>query len=232
LLGSLHARPDDYASHYNLGNFHLQQGRQDEALVAFQTAIRLRSDFVPPYVNIAFVYNAKGENGKAEASFRKAIALDPNNAVVYLNLGMLLGEMNRPADAEQAFRKVLALDPNAAVAAYNLGVMLGADRPYESLRWCRKAYELQPQEGKYGYTYAYFLNQRREPDRAVEVLQDMVRRNVPYADAYALLGSIYLERGQAEAAAGVYRAAWANGGLAQNEREAFGTMLRRLNQGY
>ncbi len=231
LLEGLHARPDDYASQYNLGNFHMQRGDQEQALASFQSAIKLRPDFVLPYVNVAFVYNAKGENDNAEASFRRAIALEPNNPVIHLNLGMLLGEMKRPAEAEQAFRKCLALDPNSAVAAYNLAVMLAPDRPYESLRWCQRAYQLQPQEGKYGYTYAYFLHQRRETDEAVKVLKDMVRRNVPYAEAYVLLGEIYLQRGQADEAAGVYQSAWGNGNLTQDERESFRAMVRRLERG-
>ncbi len=141
---------------------------------------------------------------------------------------MLLGEMKRPAEAEQAFRKCLALDPNAAVAAYNLAVLLAPDRPYESLRCCQRAYQLQPQEGKYGYTYAYFLHQRRETDEAVQVLQDLVRRSVPYADAYALLAEIHRQRGQWAEAAAVYRSAWANGALTQEEREAFRALLGQL----
>ncbi len=231
LLEALSARPDDYTSGYNLGNFYMQRGDQDKALSYYLTAIRLRPDFVPPHVNLAFVFNAKGQNDKAEASIRSAIALDPNNPVIHLNLGMLLGEMKRPKEAEQAFRKTLALDPNSAAAAYNLAVCLASDRPAESIKWCRKAYELQPQEGKYGYTYAFYLHQRLERNEAVRVLREMVRRNVPYADAYALLAAIHLERGELEEAANVYRSACANGSLTQGEREQFETMLRRLEQG-
>ncbi len=232
LLAALRTRPDDYASHYNLGNFHLQRGNHEEALTSFENAIRLRPDFVPPYVNIAFVYNAQGKNEKAEASFRKAIALDPNSPVIHLNLGMLLGEMNRPKEAEQAFRRTLELDPNSAAAAYNLAVCLAPDRPFESLRWCEKAYRLHPEEGKYGYTYAFYLHQRRETGEAVKVLTEMVRRSVPYADAYVLLGTIHLERRELEEAADVYRSACGNGNLSQSERESFRAMLRRLEQGY
>jgi len=232
LLKALLARPDDYASHYNLGNFYLQRGDGEKALISYQNAIKLRPDFVPPHVNIAFVYNARGENDKAEASFRRAIALDPNSAVAHLNLGMLLGEMSRTTEAEQVFRRTLELDPNSAAAAYNLGVILASDRPYESLRWCQKAYKLHPEEGKYGYTYAFYLRQRRETDEAVNVLTEMVRRNVPYGDAYGLLGTIYLERGQVEEAAGVYRSAYENRSLTQAERESFRMMLRRLEQGF
>ena len=232
LLKALLARPDDYASHYNLGNFYLQRGDGEKALISYQNAIKLRPDFVPPHVNIAFVYNARGENDKAEASFRRAIALDPNSAVAHLNLGMLLGEMSRTTEAEQVFRRTLELDPNSAAAAYNLGVILASDRPYESLRWCQKAYTLHPEEGKYGYTYAFYLRQRRETDEAVNVLKEMVRRNVPYSDAYGLLGTIYLERGQVEEAVGVYRSAYENRSLTQAERESFRTMLRGLEQGF
>lgn len=231
LLEALGARLDDYASHYNLGNFHMHRGDLGKALASYETAIQLRPDFVPPYVNAAFVHNSQGHNEQAEASFRKAIALDPNDSVVHLNLAMLLGEMNRPKEAEQAFRRVLEIDPNSAAAAYNLGVIVASDRPFESLRWCRKAWQLRPDEGKYGYTYAFFLHQRKETDEAVTVVSDMVRRNVPYADAYALLGTIHLERGQWDKAADVYRSACGNGGLSQAERENFRMILRRLEQG-
>jgi Tfp pilus assembly protein PilF len=228
LLTALRARPDDYASQYNLGNYFMQCGDQDQALASFQTAIRLRPDFVPPHVNIAFVYNAKGQNDRAETSFRKALALDPNNPVVHLNLGMLLAEMHRPADAEQAFRRCLALDPNAAAAAYNLAVLLAPDRPYESLRLCARAWRLRPQEPRYAYTYAYFLHQRRETDEAVKVLQDLVRRQVPCADAYLLLAEIHCQRGQLHAAAEVYRSAWTNGNFTPDERNAFRALLAQL----
>ncbi|MBN1509045.1 MAG: tetratricopeptide repeat protein [Sedimentisphaerales bacterium] len=232
LLEALRARPDDYASHYNLGNFFMQRGDSGKALASYESAIKLRADFVPPYVNVAFVYNARGENDKAEASLRQASVLDPNNPAVHLNLGMLLGERKRMKEAEQAFRRTLEIDPNSAAAAYNLAVCLAADRPWESLRLCQKAYQLHPEEGKYGYTYAFYLHQRRETDEAVEVLKQMVRRNVPYGDAYALLGRIHLERGELEEAADVYRSACSNGNLTQGEHDSFRAMLRRLEQGY
>ncbi|MGE5294198.1 MAG: tetratricopeptide repeat protein [Solirubrobacterales bacterium] len=231
LLEMLNARLDDYASQYNLGNYQLQRSDSRQALASYLNAIRLRPDFIPAYVNVAFAYNAAGENEKAEASFRKAIALDPNNTTVCLNLGMLLGEMNRPAEAEEVFRRVLQIDPNSAAAAYNLGVMLASDKPFESLRWCEKAYRLRPEDGKYGYTYAFFLRQRRETEEAVRVLKDMVLRGVPYSDAYVLLGTIYVEREESDAAAGVFRSASDNGSLTPEEREGFRNMLRRLEQG-
>jgi len=231
LIAGLNARADDYASHYNLGNFEMETRDYDAALASFQRAIRLRPDFVPSYVNAAFAYNATGRNDQAEASFRKAIELDPNSVPAYLNLGMLLGEEKRIPEAEKVFRKAAQLDPNSAVAAYNLGIILASGQPEESLRWCQKAYRLSPDEGRYGYTYAYFLHQGGQTGKAVAVLQDMVGRSVPYADAYVLLATLFLQQGQSDRAAGVYMEAQNNPGLTAQEREAFGAMIQRLQQG-
>jgi Tfp pilus assembly protein PilF len=172
-----------------------------------------------------------GHNDKAEASFRKAITLDPNNAAVHLNLGMLLGEMKRPKDAEKAFRAALTADPNSAVAAYNLGVLLASDQPSESLRWCRKAYVLRPDEGRYAYTYAFYLFQGGAVEQAITVLADMISRNVPYGDAYALLAAIHLRRGEPDKAVDVYSSAYRNTKFTQQEREDFRATARRLKQG-
>jgi tetratricopeptide (TPR) repeat protein len=230
LMASLHALPDDYTSHYNLGNIHMERRDHDRALTSYRTAIKLRPDFMPPYVNMAFAHNAMGSNDRAEASFRKALALDPNSPVVHLNLGMLLSELKRPKDAEQAFRDALKADPNSAAAAYNLGVLIAQDKPEESLTFCRRAFRLRPNEGKYGYTYAFYLHQRGETSRAIAVLEGMVSRQVPYADAYALLGSLYLQANQPTKAAEVYRAAQSNEGLEPRARQAFGAMIRQLKQ--
>ena len=231
LLKALQAHPDDYASHYNLGNFHIQRGDHEKALTSYQTAIKLRPDFVPPYVNVAFVYNSIGRNDKAEESFLKAIALEPNNAALHLNLGMLLGEMNRPKDAENSFRAALRADPNSAAAAYNLGVLLAPDQPSESLKWCRKAYILRPDEGRYGYTYAFFLFQEKSAEQAITVLSDIINRNIPYGDAYALLATIHLSRGRKDKAAEVYSSAYRNTKLTPQEREYFNAAALRLRQG-
>ena len=141
---------------------------------------------------------------------------------------MLLGEMQRPVEATQAFRGALKVDPNSAAAAYNLGVLLAQSQPRESLDLCRRAFRLRPEEGKYGYTYAFFLNQRGETDSAVAVLEDMVGRQVPYSDAYALLATIHLERGETKKASDVYRAGQMNERLDSRMRMEFRGRSQRL----
>ena len=229
-LEGLQSRADDYSNHYNLGNFYLACRQTNQAIRSFETAIKLRPDYMASHVNAAFAYNAAGRNDKAEASFRKALELDPNSVAVHLNLGMLLGEQSRLGEAEDAFRRALKVDPNSAVAAYNLGVILAPKHPPEAVKWCGRAYQLRPDEPKYGYTYAYYLYQNGDADKAVNVLEGMVKRQIPYSDAYAMLGAIYQRRRELNKAIEVYRAATKNNQLPQRDRSAFETMIQNLSR--
>jgi tetratricopeptide (TPR) repeat protein len=183
LVESMQARPDDMASHYNFGNFHLGRGEMAEAVAQFDIATRLQPDALPPRVNAALAYSALGQNDKAEASLRAALRLDPTNAPASLNLGMLLAELGNTVEAETAFRTAFKSDPRSAQAAYNLGVLLSKHDPKESVEWCRRAAELAPQNPHYGYTYAFYLHQSGQTDKALEVIRSVCQRHPGHQDS-------------------------------------------------
>jgi tetratricopeptide (TPR) repeat protein len=176
LTESMKSRPDDMASHYNLGNFHMARGQMPEAVSEFETATRLQPEALPPYVNAALAYNALGQNDKAEASLRHALRLDPTNAPAQLNLGMLLAELGRIPEAEQAFRAAFKANPQSAQGAFNLGVLLAEKQPEESLDWCRRAAELGPNNPRYGYTYAFYLQRAGRLDQALKAIRSVRAR--------------------------------------------------------
>jgi len=193
-VASFHARPDDMASHYNLGNFLMARSRLPEAIAEFETTLRLQPDALPAHVNLAMAYNAAGQNEKAEASLRQALRLDPTNAIVHLNLGMLLAEMGKSADAEHAFRAAFRSDPHSARAAYNLGVLLSSDRPQEGLAWSARAVAIEPENPRYGYTYAFYLHQVGQDNQAAAVIR-RVRERFPDDESSARLErELFLKR--------------------------------------
>jgi len=194
LMESMKSRPDDMASHYNLGNFHMARGQMAEAVLEFETATRLQPDALPPYVNVALTYNALGQNDKAEASLRRALTLNPTNAPAQLNLGMLLAEMGRMAEAEQAFRAAFKSNPQSAQAAYNLGVLLAKDQPEEALDWCRRAAALAPENPQYGYTYAFYLHRAGQLDRALAAIRSVRQRHPSHEDSAQLEQALLQER--------------------------------------
>ena len=186
LINSMKSRPDDMASHYNLGNFYMARSEAPQAVAEFETATRLQPDALPPYVNVALAYNALGQNDKAEASLRHALSLDPTNAAGNLNLGMLLAEVGRMSEAERAFRAAFKADPKSAQAAYNLGILLSKDQPEEALTWSRRAAELRPDDPRYGYTYAFYLYRAGRLDGALKAIR-VVRERFPAHEDSLLL---------------------------------------------
>jgi tetratricopeptide (TPR) repeat protein len=198
LMDSMKSRPDDVASHYNLGNFHMARGQMPEAVAEFDTATRLQPEALPPYVNAALAYNALGQNDKAEASLRRALRLDPTNAPALLNLGMLLAEMGKMAEAEQAFRAAFKANPHSAQAAYNLGVLLSKAHPAEALDWCQRAAGLAPGNPQYGYTYAFYLHQAGRLDQALQAIRAVRERHPGHEDSAMFEQALLREQKGAE----------------------------------
>jgi tetratricopeptide (TPR) repeat protein len=163
---AMQARPDDWAGYANLGTFYMERREFQKAAQCFETATRLEPRMVGPWVNASMAYSNLQQNDKAESSLRRALRLEPDNSAALFNLGLLLAEERRMAEAEKALRAALKADPQMAAAAFNLGVLCGKARIDEALRWCRKAYDLQPENAKYAQTLAFFLREKGELDRA------------------------------------------------------------------
>lgn len=228
LEASFEARPDDWSAHYNRGAYWADQNQLERALGAYEVASRLRPDVIQPWVNASLIYARKGEARKAEGALGRALAIDGSNAAANYNMGLLQAELGDAKRAEGYLRAALKADGSFAEAAYNLGVLVAGDRPKEGLEWLRKAYALRPEEGRYGYTLAFYLNAQGNAAGAVELLRGVVGKQAGYGEAWMLWGAIHEERGELEQARGVYRQALANGGLSGRDRVAVERRLGAL----
>lgn len=223
---AMQARPDDWASHANLGNFYLEGRDFSAAATCFETASRLEPRVVEPMVNASMAYSNLGQDAQAEASLRRALKADPNNAAASFNLGLLLGERGRVPEAEAALRTAVRTDPQMAAAAYNLGVLLGRKDPGEALLWCEKAHTLRPSEPEYAHALAYFRWQAGDIEGAIRLLREVVTSAPRFVDAYLLLGQILDEQGDYSAAGAVYREALKWDSLPPQRRQQLETKAR------
>ena len=227
-VASLTARPDDYASYYNLGNFHTDKGEFRRAIELFAISARLRTDAVPPLVNASIAHARLGENAPAETLLHKALKIDPNSAAASFNMGLLMAEKRDMPGADRYLRRALQVDPNMAEAAYNLGVLVSSTRPAEGIEFCRKAASLRPDDPKYAYTLAFFLNQGGQTEEATRVLHAIIERKPPRADVYLLLIDIYSRQRKLDQIREVCRQGLANEGLPPDIRNRFQMTLQTL----
>ncbi|MBM4326315.1 MAG: ammonia-forming cytochrome c nitrite reductase subunit c552 [Deltaproteobacteria bacterium] len=228
-LGSLMARPDQWTSHYNLGNFFLGRDQLPLALAAFETASKFDPNGAHPLVNTSIVYARMGELQKAEASLHKALQIDPKSAPAHFNMGLLKAEQGDISATEKRLRSALRFDPMLAEAAYNLSVVLSKDRLEEAITWARKAAELRPREPKYAYTLGFFCYRKGDLREGEEVLRRLAQRHPAYADAYLLLGDTYEKQGRVGEATSLYRQALAQEGMSPQTRRLMETKLKRLS---
>ncbi len=195
LEAAMRSRPDDFFSHYSLGNYHLARGELGLAILEYELALRIAPRFVPALVNLSMAHARLGDSDEAELSLRRALEVDSSNAAAHLNLGLLLLEEDATAQAEQHLRAAYQADSTFAAPAYNLCVLLAEDRIDEALEWCRRASHLDPDDARHPYTLAYYLYQQGDTAGALGTLRELLRRHPTYADALDLLTRIYEETG-------------------------------------
>jgi len=226
---AMRARPDDWASYANLGNFAMAQQDFSKAAKFFEIACRLEPRRIGPLVNAAIAYSNLGEMAQAGDCLRRALEAEPTNAAVNFNLGLLLAEEGKVDQAEKALRDALKSDPKMAPAAYNLGVILaGKKKSEEAILWCRRAHELRKDDPKYAYTLAFYLRQSGDTAGVVSILRDRLTRQPFDLEASLFLADMYEEQGKRQAAAELYRGLLSNLELSNPLRLRIEAKLRQV----
>ena len=228
-LTSILSRPDQWESHYNLGNYYLDRGDSKQAVASYETALKIEPRGVLVMVNEGMAYARMGDNQKANDALQKALTIGPENAAANFNMGLLKAEQNDLIAAEKHIRAALKADPQMAQAAYNLCVILSKDRLDEAIGLCRKAAELRPDQSRYAYTLAFYQQQKGDLVGAAGTLNNLIAVQPTYADAYLLLGAIYEKEGQKAQAEKVYKKAFSTEGLPDQYKLRIKMRLDALN---
>lgn len=227
-LAAMNARPDDWSAHANLGNFHMDRGDFQQAVLEFETATKLEPRVIGPMVNAAMAYSNLNRPGPAESCLRRALEVEPANPSANFNLGLLLGEQGRLDDAAAALRAALKADPKMAAAAYNLGVIVAKTDMAEGLSLCRRAHELEPDDPKYAGSLAFYQRQAGDKAGAVATLKAWLARHPLDLDNRLLLAQLHAEQGDRAAARALLQEALGRPGLPDPQRQALAQALAAL----
>lgn len=201
---SLISRPDDWSAYYNLGNHYQNLGNTAQALSAYNISLKVYPEAIMPLINSSYLYSVSGDQGKAEINLQKALSVDPLNEAANLNFGLLMAEMQKMTEAEKAFRTVLKVNAGNSTAAYNLSVIVSSRDVNESCKLSKQAMDATPDDPKFAYTYAYFLNQNKKQTLAILQLEKILKKFPDHLSSIFLLGNIYLENGNKGKALNIY----------------------------
>jgi thiazole synthase ThiGH ThiG subunit/Flp pilus assembly protein TadD len=119
---------------YEKGLALINQERYQEAIAAFDAAIKLKPNVAVAWISRGVALERLGNHAEALASHEQAIKLEPNNFLAWYNKGIQLQELGRYQEAIVAHDHALKLHPNDIDTLYNLGVELEkVDRYPEAL---------------------------------------------------------------------------------------------------
>lgn len=112
--------------HAAAGAVAYDNGRNDEAVRAYQVAVKLEPDAADLYASLGDIYDATGDLARAQSAYAKAVSLEPANPSYHLKQGRNFVKLQRPSDAQAAFLKAIARDATLADAHFQLGKIAAA----------------------------------------------------------------------------------------------------------
>ncbi len=171
------------------GNTLADLNRYEEALGAYEHAIRLSPNLASAYSNKGSVLNKLTRYEEALAASELAIHLDPNDAAAYHTKGIALYSLKRYEEALAACEYSIRLNPRDANAYFNKGSTLNRLKRYEeALTAYEQAIRL---DSNLAIAYNNKGNTLYSLKRYVEALsayEQAIYLNPHYANAYHSMG--------------------------------------------
>ncbi len=143
---TLERTPSCFMCHTNYGNWLVENGREDEAVLHFEKSLALKGDNVPTLLNLARIDEGHGRLDAAAARLRAAAAIDPADTAVLINLGTVSTKAGRLDEAVAAYGEALRLGSSEDYLAHNgLGVaLMRGGSPGKAVEHFREALRLRP----------------------------------------------------------------------------------------
>jgi protein O-GlcNAc transferase len=200
--------PDALSAANQRGVTFAQQGRLEEARIAFEEALRLRPDDADTQNNLGIVFDLLGRRQEAINYYHRALQRKPDLVAAHYNLGVALMQSRRLPEAMASFERAIQLKPDHADAYNNLAIVLmEQNRLEEAAICCQKALKADPKHAGVLTNLGNVHQRRNQLDLAVQCYLEALRINPKFAEAYNNLAKTYQDQRKLSAAIKNYETA-------------------------
>jgi protein O-GlcNAc transferase len=202
------AAADEPRYQVGLGQTLQALSRWNEAVQAYESALRLQPDFPDISNSLGICLQRSGRSAQAVAAYRQALAQQPGNAAVTANLGTALRETGELTEAIALLRAAMDLEPLVASHVVNLGIALCGQRDFSAAE-CVLSQTLarDPGNAEAAFNLGNALHGLGRSAEAVDRYQQAVTLRPGYVDALINLGNVRTEVGEFASALAAYDAA-------------------------
>jgi serine/threonine protein kinase/Tfp pilus assembly protein PilF len=212
---ALELRPDYAPAHSNIGQMFMDEGKYEQAERALRQAIASDPGYAMAHRNLGCVYAQTKRTKEAFASLDQAIKLNPKFSLAYSTRGTTWAKVKEFDKAIADFQLSLKHDNKNDEAYRGLGWVYEQKQQYaDAVKWYETALRHAPHEVdnhyRLGVTYREWGRHEATTgspklamekfDLAIGKLNDTIRRNEKYAEAWYSLGNALRDRGQIRAA--------------------------------
>ena len=137
--------PQARGAHNNLGNYLHDEGRDQEALAAYQIVLERQPENHKLLNRIGALLERQGRLEEAVERYREALRLNPQQQNALFNLAKILINRGRYAEGVASAQKLIAHNPDHARAHHMVGLgLFRLNRKAEALRHYDRALALDP----------------------------------------------------------------------------------------
>jgi Flp pilus assembly protein TadD len=175
---------NNVVAHDNLGEFLLQKGRMDEAVVQLRKALEIQPDNILAQTDLAIALFQQGQMSEAFAHFQKALALRPTDPLLHYNFGYALFSNGQLNEAAAEFRKAVEIQPDYARDVSQLGnAALHRGQVNEAMVLFQTLLRVRPDDAEAHYVLGVIFLQKQEVNQAIDHLQASLKSRPDNAGA-------------------------------------------------
>jgi len=190
---------------YNLSLTEYKLNKQTQALDYAQKAVALDGTDADYAYNLGFVLGDKSPD-LAAASYRNAIKLDPKRVDARVNLATLLQAKGDADGAMTLLKEAYDIAPANLEVNNNLGKLYMTKELYtQAIDFFKTAMDKKTDTPTIRFNLALAYIATNQKDLAKAVLQDLIKLDGQYWDAYYRLGGVLYDLGDADGGKKVYQ---------------------------
>ncbi len=175
---------DNDAAHFNLGAVYLLNGRVDDAIAEFRSALQINPHVAEAEYNLGSAYLQKGDAADAVSHFQSALKINPHFEQAQFSLGNICLQSHQWREAIPHYKAALQMNPDNPVCHLNLGIAIEqTGHEEEAIEQFRKSLQLDPGNAQTENNLGNALMQTGQLDEAIAHFQKALQIRADYQKA-------------------------------------------------